>query len=169
MPNINFNKYSIFSTIRVNYLQVKIQPLSPLARLEPTASDSDSVVLKEDLLQVIAIWGRTGSFFMAQIGLEMTKKTLILDIEEIKTLSNYCHWIPVIHGYTEQYMKDKYPGWSWNDLIPKMLKLGFITLKPSGNDVKLLQGLWLKAGISSITVVKDGRAVRFEAKREAHV
>jgi hypothetical protein len=45
----------------------------------------------------------------------MTNKELVLDVNAIRELSNFAHWIPMMHGYTDEYMKENYPGWSWND------------------------------------------------------
>lgn len=92
----------------------------------------------------------------------MANKKLNLDIEEIRLLTNYAHWIPAIHGYTNQFMKDTFPGWVWNDLIPNMLRNGLITFTPSEGDLKLLQGLWLKSGIDHITATKCNKKVSFE-------
>ena len=99
----------------------------------------------------------------------MSRKVLILDVDQIRLLTNYCHWIPVIHGYTAKFVEETYPGWNWNDLIPKMIKQGLITIEPCKNDVKLWQGLWLKADITEVTAIKNGKVIKFEAKRDAHV
>ena len=82
----------------------------------------------------------------------MPKEVLTLDIEAIRELSNYAHWIPMVHGYTRDFMEQRYPGWGWNELIPKMLGNGLLTTTPQENDVKLWQGLWLKSGIAAVIV-----------------
>jgi hypothetical protein len=92
----------------------------------------------------------------------MASKEIILSVEDLKILANYAHWIPVIHGYTNQFMKETYPGWNWNDLIPKLIKNGSITYKPKLGDIKLSQGLWLNAGVSKITVKKISTSISFE-------
>ena len=96
----------------------------------------------------------------------MESATLALSVDEIRLLSNYAHWIPVIHGYTDEYMKENYPGWSWNDLIPKLVRLNLISTNEHPGDTKLWQGLWLKAGINEIAVSKVGKTVMFEAVLE---
>ena len=93
----------------------------------------------------------------------MTNKELILDVNAIRELSNFAHWIPMMHGYTDEYMKENYPSWSWNDLIPKLMRLNLISTTEHPGDTKLWQGLWLKAGINEIAVSKVGKTVMFEA------
>ena len=85
----------------------------------------------------------------------MPKEILTLDVEAIRELANYAHWIPMVHGYTRDFMERKYPGWGWNELIPKMLSNGLLTTSPQENDVKLWQGLWLKSGITKVVVSKS--------------
>ena len=91
----------------------------------------------------------------------MSKKIITLDIEALRTLSNYAHWIPAVHGYTRDFMEKTYPGWDWNDLIPKMHRLGIVSREASEGDVKLWQGLWLKAGITEVIATKYGDRVKF--------
>ena len=91
----------------------------------------------------------------------MSKKVITLDIEALRTLSNYAHWIPAVHGYTRDFMKKTYPGWDWNDLIPRMFRLGILRTEASEGDVKLWQGLWLKAGITEVIATKTGDRVKF--------
>ena len=91
----------------------------------------------------------------------MSKLNLTLTVEEILFLSNYAHWIPVTKGITDEYMQENYPGWKWNDLIPKMLKQGIITFSPEPADIKLMQGLWLKSGIKVVKASKDKGVVAF--------
>ena len=93
----------------------------------------------------------------------MTNKELVLDVNAIRELSNFAHWIPMMHGYTDEYMKEIYPGWSWNDLIPKLVRLNLLSTTEHPGDTKLWQGLWLKAGINEIAVSKVGKTVMFEA------
>ena len=91
----------------------------------------------------------------------MTLKEITLSVEDLKLLANFAHWIPSIHGYTKEFMKETYPGWDWNDLIPKLLKNGSITYNPELGDIKLSQGLWLKAGVSKITARKVKTLISF--------
>ena len=91
----------------------------------------------------------------------MPKYVLRLEREAIRELSNYAHWIPMVHGYTRDFVDSHYPGWEWNDLIPKMLNRGIISTAQSDGDTKLWQGLWLKAGVSAVVVTKAGDRTSF--------
>ena len=86
----------------------------------------------------------------------MPKYVLRLEIKAIRELSNYAHWIPMVRGFTRDFMDSRYPGWEWNDLIPKMLNRGIISTEQSDGDTKLWQGLWLKAGVSAVVITKSG-------------
>ena len=94
----------------------------------------------------------------------MSKYVLRLEVEAIKELSNYAHWIPMVRGYTRDYMDSHYPDWEWNDLIPKMLNRGIISTAQSDRDTKLWQGLWLKVGVSAVVVTKTGDRVTFRCE-----
>jgi hypothetical protein len=99
----------------------------------------------------------------------MSKYVLRLEVEAIKELSNYAHWIPMVRGYTRDYMDSHYPDWEWNDLIPKMLSRGIISTEQSDGDTKLWQGLWLKAGVSAVVVTKTGNRASFRCEQELSV
>ena len=94
----------------------------------------------------------------------MPKYVLRLEVEAIRELANYAHWIPMVHGYTRDFMDSHYPDWEWNDLIPKMLNRGIISTEKSDGDTKLWQGLWLKAGVSAVVVTKTGDRVTFRCE-----
>jgi len=99
----------------------------------------------------------------------MPKYVLRLEIEAIRELANYAHWIPMVRGYTREFMDRRYPDWEWNDLIPKMLSRGIISTEQSDGDTKLWQGLWLKAGVSAVVVTKTGNRASFRCERELSV
>ena len=94
----------------------------------------------------------------------MPKYVLRLEVEAIKELSNYAHWIPMVRGYTRDYMDSHYPDWEWNDLIPKMLSRGIISTEHSDGDTKLWQGLSLKAGVGAVVVTKTGGRTSFRCE-----
>ena len=105
--------------------------------------------------------GRAGHPCVNRDWFRMSKKVLSLDIEALRILANYAHWIPACHGYTREFMEKTYPGWDWNDLIPKMHRLGIIRREAAEGDVKLWQGLWLKAGITEVVATKYANRVKF--------
>ena len=91
----------------------------------------------------------------------MPREILTLDVEAIRELSNYAHWIPMVRGYTRDFMERKYPGWEWNELIPRMLSKGIIRTEPQADDVKLWQGLWLKDDTDQVLVTKSSGRISF--------
>ena len=61
----------------------------------------------------------------------MPRYILSLEIEAIRELANYSHWIPMVRGYTREFMDSHHLDWEWNDLVPKMVNRGIITMEPS--------------------------------------
>ena len=77
--------------------------------------------------------------------------SLVLDVEKIRELAHYYHWIPITRGYHHEYVRETYPGWSWMDLLPRLMNAGYVF--PRGkyeNEQKLRQGLSLAGGITAI-------------------
>ena len=96
----------------------------------------------------------------------METKSLFLTVDMLREISNYGHWIPICNGYTDEYFQENFPGWRWNDLIPKLLKQGIVTWSPGPDDQKLNQGLWLLSGVRTITASKQGNRVILTAEFE---
>ena len=75
---------------------------------------------------------------------------LTLTVDELRELSNFSHWIPITRGFHHKYMAEKYPGWEWNDFVPRLLHEKVLTLKEAKNSIKLFQGLFISSDIQSI-------------------
>lgn len=50
---------------------------------------------------------------------------------EIDRLLHHGHWIPVTKGFTQRYVDEHFPGWSWNDLMAIWRAAG-IVVRPAG-------------------------------------
>jgi hypothetical protein len=88
-------------------------------------------------------------------------KTLTLDIEDLRGICNYVHWIPMIRGLHREFFQAKYPGWDWNDVIPVLFNRRIVV--PNSEDpnlMKLCQGLSISREITSVTLVKGGGRVK---------
>jgi hypothetical protein len=86
---------------------------------------------------------------------------LTLDIEELRGICNYAHWIPMIRGLHREFFETKYPGWEWNDVIPVLFNRRIVV--PNSGDpnlMKLCQGLSISREITSITLVKGGGRIK---------
>ena len=45
-------------------------------------------------------------------------------LDECKRLLHYGHVIPICHGYTENFVAENYPGWTWNELVQVFVAAG---------------------------------------------
>ena len=89
------------------------------------------------------------------------RMTLTLDIEDLRGICNYVHWIPIIRGLHREFFQTKYPGWDWNDVIPVLFNRRIVV--PNSEDpnlMKLCQGLSISREITSVTLVKGGGRVK---------
>jgi hypothetical protein len=86
---------------------------------------------------------------------------LTLTVDELRELSNFSHWIPITRGFHHKYMAEKYPGWEWNQLIPRLIKGGYISKSDNQpGRVKLMQGL---------SISEDVKAIEFKAQSDGSV
>jgi hypothetical protein len=52
----------------------------------------------------------------------INRKTLTLDIEGLRMIAGYAHWIPGIRGSYKDYFARNLPGWEWNQIIPVLIE-----------------------------------------------
>ena len=89
------------------------------------------------------------------------RKTLTLDIEGLRGICNYAHWIPIIRGLHREFFETNYPGWEWNDILPVLFNRRiFVPNSEDPNLVKLCQGLSISREITSVTLVKSGGRIK---------
>ena len=84
--------------------------------------------------------------------------TLTLDIEELRMITGYAHWIPGIRGLYKDYFAKNLPGWEWNQIIPVLIE-GKILVWNSKDPAyqSLSQGLYISSDIESLTLwTKNG-------------
>lgn len=82
--------------------------------------------------------------------------TLLLSVDAIRDLAHYYHWIPITRGYHDDYVRETYPGWCWNELLPRLMNAGYVFPRgKSENEQYLRQGLSLIGGITAIEFRKS--------------
>jgi len=89
------------------------------------------------------------------------RMTLTLDIEVLRMIAGYAHWIPGIRGLYKDYFAKNLPGWEWNQVIPVMIKAK-ILVRDSNDPTyqSLSQGLSISREITSVTLVKSGGRIK---------
>ena len=79
------------------------------------------------------------------------QNTLMLNIEEIRTISNYAHWIHIVRGYHHDFLNEHYPGWGWNDFLPVLDAADLIGRHEEGHAcVRLMQGICMRPGVAFV-------------------
>ena len=92
----------------------------------------------------------------------MKKNKVVMDIETLRTVAGYCHWIPVTQGLYKEYFAENFPGWRWNNFVPKLLDLKILQFKGEGDEnlIMLSQGLFISSDIQAIEFSPDRNGVK---------
>jgi hypothetical protein len=92
---------------------------------------------------------------------------LTLDIATLRTLTGYAHWIPVLNGYYREFFKENFPGWSWNQIIPELLKAKVLIRAPQNSNYReLSMGLYINQEIKQISMFIENIEVKIRIKSE---
>ena len=83
----------------------------------------------------------------------MSETTLVLDIEALRKITGFAHWIPALRGISQEFINRLYPGWEWNDIIPQLIKEDIVKIKSGDVEQRTLaQGLSISNEIESVTI-----------------
>ena len=94
----------------------------------------------------------------------MKKSKVVLDIETLKTVTGYCHWIPITQGLHTEYFSENFPGWSWNHFVPKLLDLKILQFRGEGDEklTMLSQGLFISSDVHAIEFLPERNGVKIK-------
>jgi hypothetical protein len=92
----------------------------------------------------------------------MKRSKVVMNIETLKTVSGYCHWIPITQGLHEEYFSENFPGWNWNHFVPKLLDLKILRFRGEcdENQTMLLQGLFISSDVCAIEFLPERNDVK---------
>ena len=80
-------------------------------------------------------------------------KPLTLDVEALREIAGYAHWIPITRGIYKDFLQRNYPGWEWNQIIPVLMKKKIVKVHTKDPDFQLLsQGLYISGEIEAVTL-----------------
>ena len=83
----------------------------------------------------------------------VSETTLVIDIEALRKITGYAHWIPALRGISQEFINRHYPGWEWNDILPVLIKKGIVKRYSSDPDQrKLSYDLSIAHEIESVTI-----------------
>ena len=90
----------------------------------------------------------------------MKKSKVIMDLEALESITNYCHYIPITRGLHLEFFAENYPGWDWNDFVPVLLKKGILVRDSQDPKfIKLRQGFYIAKDVAFIEFTPDRNGV----------
>ena len=100
----------------------------------------------------------------AEAGAAVRSK-IIMDIEMLRSVTNYAHWIPGLRGLYREFFAEQFPGWDWNDFVPRLIDKKILRFNEVGNPefTMLSQGLFISSDVQSIEFIPQKKGVRVKA------
>ena len=92
----------------------------------------------------------------------MTKSKVVMDVELLREVTGYAHWIPITKGLHLNYFTEHFPGWDWNDFVPRLIDKKILRFNEKDNleFTMLLQGLFISADVQAIEFIPQKNGVR---------
>ena len=97
----------------------------------------------------------------AEAGAAVRSK-IIMDIEMLRRVTNYAHWIPGLRGLYREFFAEHFPGWDWNDLVPRLIDKKILRFNEKDNPefTMLPQGLFISADVQAIEFIPQKNGIR---------
>ena len=92
--------------------------------------------------------------------MEVERSPVTMNVDQLGDVCGYAHWLPILNGLHLEFFAQKYPGWDWNDFVPRLLRKGI--LRVGGEDLgytKLKLGLCLAPDVSVVDFIPGKRGV----------
>ena len=95
-------------------------------------------------------------------------QSLSLDVEALREISGYAHWIPIIRGLYKDFFNRNYPGWEWNHIIPVLIKKGVIKVHSKELDqCYLAYGLSISIDVESVFLRRSKHGTKVTVRKIA--
>ena len=84
----------------------------------------------------------------------------------LKSITNYCHFIPQLNGQARTFITEHFPGWDWNDFVPRLIDKGILKFNELDNPefTKLSQGLFISSDVQAIEFIPQKNGVRVKVQ-----
>ncbi len=94
------------------------------------------------------------------------RSKIIMDIELLTKVTGYAHWIPGIRGLYREFFAEHFPGWDWNDFVPRLIDKGILKFNELDNPdfTMLSQGLFISADVQAIEFIPQKNGVRVKVQ-----
>ena len=113
---------------------------------------------------------------MGRAVVEVNRSPVSMNVDQLRDVCAYAHWIPILNGLHLEFFEQNYPGWRWNEFVPRLLRKGI--LRVSAEDLgytKLKLELYLAPNVRAIDFIPGVRGVKVvvhyqkeEARKETH-
>ena len=92
---------------------------------------------------------------------QVERARVTMTVDQLRSVCAYAHWIPILNGFHLEFFEKNYPGWDWNDFVPKLIRKGILRVNAEGlGYIKMSQGLCVAPNVESIDFVPGKRGVR---------
>ena len=94
------------------------------------------------------------------------RSKVVMDIELLYKVTGYAHWIPGIRGLYREFFTEHFPGWDWNDFVPRLIDKGILKFNELDNPefTKLSQGLFISSDVQAIEFIPQKNGVRVKVQ-----
>ena len=92
---------------------------------------------------------------------DVVRSQVTMNVDQLREVCAYAHWIPILNGLHLEFFEQNYPGWEWNDFVPRLLRKG--VLRVGAEDLgytKLNLGLYVAPDVSAIDFIPNKRGVK---------
>jgi hypothetical protein len=88
---------------------------------------------------------------------------LLLSIEDIRAITRYNHYIPIMRQYHHAFITERFPGWSWNQLLPRLQGAKIVRTHAECSDcVRLAMGLCIDPTIEAVWIKSNPSGLRIK-------
>ena len=89
------------------------------------------------------------------------RSRVTMNVDQLGDVCGYAHWIPILNGLHIEFFEQNYPGWEWNDFVPRLLRKGILRTRAEDlGYTKLKLGLCLAPEVSAIDFIPGKRGVK---------
>ena len=84
-----------------------------------------------------------------------------MSVDQLRDVCAYAHWIPITQELHKEFFEQNYPGWEWNDFVPKLVRKGILRVNAADlGCTKMSQGLFVAPNIESIDFTPGQQGVQ---------
>ena len=84
-----------------------------------------------------------------------------MNVDQLRDVCAYAHWIPILNGLHLEFFERNYPGWEWNDFVPKLVRNGILRVNAADlGYIEMSQGLFVAPNVAEIDFIPGKRGVK---------